>query len=116
MRDAITYADVVVVGAGPGGSTTAAHLASLGHDVLLVEKAATRFDLTNPLAIKPKTASVDSTYVDRASMPARHVTDLAIPPQWSLAVSVPLGIDLAHEATLDGFVAEPLAGFCINGS
>ena len=36
----------------------------------LVEKAAIRFDLDNPLAIKPKTASVDSTYADRASMPA----------------------------------------------
>jgi rhamnopyranosyl-N-acetylglucosaminyl-diphospho-decaprenol beta-1,3/1,4-galactofuranosyltransferase len=36
----------------------------------LVEKAAIRFDLDNPLAIKPKTASVDSTYSDRASMPA----------------------------------------------
>lgn len=36
----------------------------------LVEKAAVRFDLDNPLAIRPKTASVDSTYPDRASMPA----------------------------------------------
>jgi GT2 family glycosyltransferase len=36
----------------------------------LVEKAAIRFDLDNPLAIKPKTASIDSTYADRASMPA----------------------------------------------
>jgi len=35
----------------------------------LVEKSAIRFDLDNPLAIKPKTASVDSTYADRASMP-----------------------------------------------
>jgi len=36
----------------------------------LVEKAALRFDLRNPLAIRPKTASVDSTYRDRAAMPA----------------------------------------------
>ena len=35
----------------------------------LVEKAALRFDLDNPLAIRPKTASVDSTFPDRASMP-----------------------------------------------
>jgi rhamnopyranosyl-N-acetylglucosaminyl-diphospho-decaprenol beta-1,3/1,4-galactofuranosyltransferase len=35
----------------------------------LVEKAATDFDLRNPLAIRPKRASVDSTYADRASMP-----------------------------------------------
>ena len=36
----------------------------------LVEKAALRFDLRNPLAIRPKTASVDSTYPTRAAMPA----------------------------------------------
>jgi len=35
----------------------------------LVEKAAVRFDLDNPLAIRPKTASVDSTYASRAEMP-----------------------------------------------
>lgn len=35
----------------------------------LVEKAALRFDLRNPLRIRPKSASVDSTYPDRASMP-----------------------------------------------
>ncbi|WP_299922107.1 glycosyltransferase family 2 protein [uncultured Nocardioides sp.] len=35
----------------------------------LVEKAAVDFDLRNPLAIKPKRASIDSTYADRASMP-----------------------------------------------
>lgn len=33
-------ADVVVVGAGPGGSATAAYLASHGVDVVLLEKAA----------------------------------------------------------------------------
>jgi menaquinone-9 beta-reductase len=33
-------ADVIVVGAGPAGSTTAFHLASTGVDVLLLEKAA----------------------------------------------------------------------------
>jgi rhamnopyranosyl-N-acetylglucosaminyl-diphospho-decaprenol beta-1,3/1,4-galactofuranosyltransferase len=42
-----------------------------GPDGRLIELAATRFDLRNPLAIKPKTASVVSTYRDRASMPAR---------------------------------------------
>lgn len=36
----------------------------------LVEKAAVRFDLRNPLAIRPKRASVDSTYPNRAAMPA----------------------------------------------
>lgn len=36
----------------------------------LVEKSAIRFDLANPLAIRPKTASVDSTYASRAEMPA----------------------------------------------
>lgn len=36
----------------------------------LVEKAAIDFDLRNPLAMRPKRSSVDSTYADRASMPA----------------------------------------------
>lgn len=36
----------------------------------LVEKSAIRFDLRNPLAIRPKTASVDSTFASRAAMPA----------------------------------------------
>jgi rhamnopyranosyl-N-acetylglucosaminyl-diphospho-decaprenol beta-1,3/1,4-galactofuranosyltransferase len=36
----------------------------------LAEKAAIEFDLHNPLAIRPKRSSVDSTYADRASMPA----------------------------------------------
>jgi len=35
----------------------------------LVEKAATRFDLRNPLAIKPKTASVETMYGSRVAMP-----------------------------------------------
>lgn len=39
-------------------------------DGQLVEKAAIRFDLSNPLAIRPKTASVDSTYATRADLPA----------------------------------------------
>ncbi|UDY22760.1 glycosyltransferase family 2 protein [Nocardioides sp. Kera G14] len=37
----------------------------------LAEYAALRFDLTNPLHIKPKTASVVSTYGTRADMPER---------------------------------------------
>jgi len=37
----------------------------------LVEKAALTFDLTNPLAIKPKTAMVETTYRTRAAMPPR---------------------------------------------
>lgn len=35
----------------------------------LVEKAALRFDLRNPLRIKPKTAMVETTYGTRAAMP-----------------------------------------------
>ena len=35
----------------------------------LVEKSATAFDLRNPLAIKPKTASVETTYGSREAMP-----------------------------------------------
>jgi GT2 family glycosyltransferase len=37
----------------------------------LVEKAAIRFDLRNPLRIKPKTAMVETTYGTRAAMPER---------------------------------------------
>jgi rhamnopyranosyl-N-acetylglucosaminyl-diphospho-decaprenol beta-1,3/1,4-galactofuranosyltransferase len=40
-------------------------------DGRLVEKAAVRFDLRNPLSLRPKTASVESTYRSRAAMPAR---------------------------------------------
>jgi GT2 family glycosyltransferase len=40
-------------------------------DGALIELAATRFDLANPLAIKPKQASVVSTYAARADMPAK---------------------------------------------
>jgi GT2 family glycosyltransferase len=40
-------------------------------DGALVEKAATRFDLTNPLAIRPKTAMVETTYGRREAMPER---------------------------------------------
>ena len=35
----------------------------------LAEKAATRFDLRNPLRIKPKLSMVEDDYADRASMP-----------------------------------------------
>ncbi len=38
-------------------------------DGALVEKAAVRFDLDNPLAIRPKRSSVDSVYASRAAMP-----------------------------------------------
>ncbi|MFC4784153.1 glycosyltransferase family 2 protein [Nocardioides sp. MAHUQ-72] len=37
----------------------------------LVEKAATRFDLRNPLAIKPKTGMVETDFGTRAAMPER---------------------------------------------
>jgi GT2 family glycosyltransferase len=48
-------------------------LAAVREDVAghLVEKAAVHFDLRNPLAIRPKRASVDDAYADRASMPER---------------------------------------------
>ena len=41
----------------------------------LVEKAATRFDLRNPLAIRPKTGMVETTYGERGRMPARVELD-----------------------------------------
>lgn len=37
----------------------------------LVEKAATRFDLRNPLAIRPKTSMVETDYGSRGAMPER---------------------------------------------
>ncbi|HEX3929308.1 MAG TPA: glycosyltransferase family 2 protein [Nocardioides sp.] len=37
----------------------------------LVEKAATDFDLTRPWSVRPKRASVETTYGDRAAMPER---------------------------------------------
>ncbi|MDX6273952.1 MAG: menaquinone-9 beta-reductase [Frankiales bacterium] len=40
VSDAVTDADVVVVGGGPGGATTAYHLAQSGLEVVLLEKAA----------------------------------------------------------------------------
>lgn len=39
MSEQVETADVIVVGAGPGGSSTAAYLAAHGLDVLLLEKA-----------------------------------------------------------------------------
>jgi GT2 family glycosyltransferase len=41
----------------------------------LVEKSATRFDLRNPLAVRPKTESIDSRYATRAEMPAEVSLD-----------------------------------------
>jgi len=48
-------------------------LAAVREDVAgrLVEKAAVHFDLRNPLAIRPKRATVDATYADRSAMPER---------------------------------------------
>ena len=48
--------DVLVVGGGPAGSSTAARLASLGHDVLLVEASLgprSHVDASLPLSILP---------------------------------------------------------------
>lgn len=39
VSDPDTAADVIVVGAGPAGSTLATHLARAGVDVLLLEKS-----------------------------------------------------------------------------
>lgn len=54
-------------------ATDEACLTSVREDLAgaLVEKAATRFDLTNPLAIKPKTAMVETDHGTRAAMPER---------------------------------------------
>jgi flavin-dependent dehydrogenase len=37
-RDSAFDHEVLVIGGGPGGSTTACRLAQLGHDVILVDK------------------------------------------------------------------------------
>ena len=41
----------------------------------LVEKAATRFDLRNPLAIKPKTAMIETDFGTREAMPERVLVE-----------------------------------------
>jgi GT2 family glycosyltransferase len=42
----------------------------------LVEKSATRFDLRNPLAIRPKTESIETRYPSRDAMPAEVPIDV----------------------------------------
>jgi rhamnopyranosyl-N-acetylglucosaminyl-diphospho-decaprenol beta-1,3/1,4-galactofuranosyltransferase len=42
----------------------------------LVEKAATHFDLTRPWSIRPKRASIETTYGDRSAMPERVEIDV----------------------------------------
>ena len=44
-------------------------------DGALAEKAATRFDLRNPLAIKPKKGTVETEYATRTAMPERVEID-----------------------------------------
>lgn len=53
---------------------------------------------------------------DVTRMTARYLSELTIPTQSTAAVRAPLLVDLAHEATLYGFEAEPLTGLSINGS
>ena len=50
----VIEADVVVVGAGPAGSATAAHLAGAGMDVAVVEKSAFPRDMVCGDALTPR--------------------------------------------------------------
>ena len=61
----------VLMGVDPGHTGHSDCLMCVREDLEghLVEKSATTFDLRNPLAIKPKTASVETTYGSRAAMP-----------------------------------------------
>ncbi|KAJ1684780.1 hypothetical protein LUZ63_020051 [Rhynchospora breviuscula] len=60
----------VLLAAG-AGSTDALMAVREDRSGALVEKAALRFDLRNPLAVKPKTAMVETTYGTREAMPER---------------------------------------------
>jgi rhamnopyranosyl-N-acetylglucosaminyl-diphospho-decaprenol beta-1,3/1,4-galactofuranosyltransferase len=61
----------VLMGVDPGHTGHSDCLMCVREDLdgHLVEKSATTFDLRNPLAIKPKTASVETTYGTRDAMP-----------------------------------------------
>jgi rhamnopyranosyl-N-acetylglucosaminyl-diphospho-decaprenol beta-1,3/1,4-galactofuranosyltransferase len=61
----------VLMGVDPGHTGHSDCLMCVREDLdgHLVEKSATTFDLRNPLAVKPKTASVETTYATRAAMP-----------------------------------------------
>jgi rhamnopyranosyl-N-acetylglucosaminyl-diphospho-decaprenol beta-1,3/1,4-galactofuranosyltransferase len=61
----------VLMGVDPGHTGHSDCLMCVREDLdgHLVEKSATTFDLRNPLAVKPKTASVETTYGTRAAMP-----------------------------------------------
>ncbi|WP_426244846.1 glycosyltransferase family 2 protein [Nocardioides sp. LHG3406-4] len=66
--DVVPAPDCLAVLLSHGGPCLMAVREDLGGR--LVEKSAVRFDLRNPLAIRPKTASVDSTWPARADLPA----------------------------------------------
>ncbi|MGI9155967.1 MAG: glycosyltransferase family 2 protein [Marmoricola sp.] len=71
--DVVPAPDCLTVLLSQTGDDVGACLMAVREDICgrLVEKAATVFDLENPFAIKPKTASVETTYGTRDRMPER---------------------------------------------
>jgi len=71
--DVVPAADCLetLMGVDPGDTGHSDCLMCVREDLdgVLVEKSAVTFDLRNPLAVKPKTASVETTYATRAAMP-----------------------------------------------
>ncbi len=130
MTEGIADVDVLIVGAGPTGSTLAIDLLRRGHSVLLVDKSPGRFDGSRAKGVQPRTLEVfrdlgvvdavvagGSTYppmgahVGPLTIPfamtpvGRPTADIPYPNTWLIPQSRTLAILHQRLAELGGFVA-----------